>query len=108
MNEFSRMLGAIEARLSHIEDEQKEERISWQQHRSDLRIIIASQATATIGLSSKLDGVSTQMVEMKVLTDDYKENRAQGRGIVKVIRFAWVLVAAAAASLGAWVSKHWQ
>lgn len=92
VDELSLLLGEIKARLGVIEEQQRDERLAAQQHRSDLRIIIASQSTATQTLSGKVETLSDEVREMKKLTDDYQENRAQARGAAKVVLFFRALI----------------
>lgn len=106
IDELSSTLGEIKARLKIIENNQLEERQSSQQHRSDLRIVISSQSAATITLSSKVDGLVDRISEMKPLTDDYRETRAQARGGAKavlVFRGIVVFIAAAIGAIAAYI-----
>lgn len=110
IDELSVLLGEIQARLGAIERTQQEERTSAAQHRSDLRIVIASQSTATMDLAVKVQNFSDDLREVKVLTDDYRENRAQARGANKVVMLFRALVLFIAAIVGgivAWLGvKH--
>lgn len=101
IDDLSVLLGEIKARLKTIEDQQQEERRASERHRTDLRIIIASQSTATQGLGAEVKALTAEVAAMKVLTDDYRTNRDQARGAAKVVLFFRALVITLAAAVGA-------
>ncbi len=87
VDEFSSILGEIKARLSVIEKQQIEERTKSDQHRSDLRIVIAAQSTSMQDLANKVTSFNDRIVLTEGLTSDYREQRDIARGAAKMIGF---------------------
>jgi hypothetical protein len=100
VDELSILLGEIKARLTTIERRQEEESINANQHRSDLRIVIASQSTSMLAMKAQVDELAKDFIEVKLLTDDYRETRAQARGAAKVVLFFRMITVALAAAVG--------
>lgn len=101
VDELSVLLGEIKARLTVIEEQQREERQSAQQHRTGISLTIQAQATATAALTAKVEKLSDQVGEMKPLTEEFRTSRDQAKGAAKVVLAFRALILFVAAIVGA-------
>lgn len=101
IDELSVLLGRIDARLTTIEDQQREERQSAIQHRANLTLVISAQSTATQALTARVDNLVEDVKEVKILSNDYRENRDQAKGAAKAVLFFRMVVVGLATAVGA-------
>lgn len=90
-------LAKLEERLGNQIEAFREEREYAQKHRHEMREVIAAMSQAVRTLTDRVE-------EMRPVVDDYRERRAEARGVFRLGHLAHMLgylAAAAAGGLGA-------
>ncbi len=105
----SMLLGEIKARLATIEQQQVSERITNDQYRSDMRLVIQAQSLTIQDLSGKIVALQNKIPPLEVLADDYREHRDIAKGAATAVLFfksAIIFLAALAGAVATYFGMH--
>ena len=98
LHELSAAIGGLQARIeilsATVKDNQEENTI---EHRKVHDIVVAT--------SEAVRNLAATVSEMKPLTDDYRERRAEARGAARLIHIVYVSLGGIAGALSGWLMQ---
>lgn len=98
------VLGGIQSRLDSLERNFIDERAGANQHRSDLRVIIAALTQSNMDLASKYASINDRLDKLEPYVDKWRERISEERGAGKVVMLFRTLVIALAGAVSAIVT----
>jgi hypothetical protein len=94
MDDLSRTLGAIEAKLDMVAKTQAEDRVASAQYRTDMRRDLSDVRDSVGDLKNRVNNNADELAEMRPEVEDYRKHKHQIEGASKLTKFLWAVFSA--------------
>jgi hypothetical protein len=92
MDDLSRTLGAIEAKLDMVAKTQAEDRVASAQYRTDMRRDLTDVRDSVGDLKNRVNNNADELALIRPDIDDYRKHKHQIEGASKLTKIVWTVL----------------